>query len=260
MRRGLVQTAREILLLSVVRQVLVRLRYAWLVRLRGRLATLETHESVPGTVEHNLGGLLQFGQRAKELLTAVALVESTHGGDCLIVGCRNEDDIFAAKALGFGAVTGVDLISYSPSVRLADMHDLPFPDGTFDAVVVPYTLSYSGTPALAAKEFARVCRPGGAIGIAIEYLPAELTSAVSKTLMHEAYRGFEPRIDSSAGVLALFDPSIIDAIVVNYDALAKRHHTPAELIRDPSPIIVVFTVTKPAAAGEPAGEATPPRP
>jgi SAM-dependent methyltransferase len=244
LRRALAQTGRDILLLRAVRRALVSARFLWFARVRRRLMTLDTNESVAGTLTHNLRGILFIGQRAPQLLRAVSLVEATRGGDCLIVGCRNEDDIFVAKALGFGSVTGVDLISYSPSVRLADMHDLPFPDDSFDAVVVPYTLSYSGSPALAAKEFARVCRPGGAVGIAIEYSPADRAVSISKALMHEQYRGFEPRIDSSAGILALFDPAVIDEVVVNYDALQKRHHTEAGLIRNPSPIIVVLTVRK----------------
>jgi SAM-dependent methyltransferase len=242
-RRGLGQTVRELLLVTALRQAIVRLRFLWFARVKGCMATLDTHDSVAGTVAHNLEGIMQFGQRASQLLAAVSLVEATRGGECLIIGCRNEDDIFAAKGYSFGTVTGVDLISYSPSVRLADMHDLPFPDDTFDAVVVPYTLSYSGTPAKAAKEFVRVCRPGGAIGIAIEYAPADQAAAIAK-FMHESYVAYEPRIDSSAGVLAQFDPAVIDSVVVNYDALEKRHHTEAGLIRHPSPIIVVFTVKK----------------
>jgi hypothetical protein len=111
-------------------------------------------------------------------------------------------------------------------------------------VVVPYTLSYSAKPAAPAAEFLRVCRPGGAVGIAIEYLPAELAASVSAAHMHEAYQAYEPRIDSSAELLALFEPDSIDTVVVNYDALERRHHTPAELVRQPSPIIVVFTVKK----------------
>jgi SAM-dependent methyltransferase len=235
------------LLLRAVRQVVVLLRYVWFVRVRRQLATLDTHDSVAGTVEHNLRGILMIGQRAPQLLMAVSLVESTRGGDCLIVGCRNEDDILAARGYGFAAVTGLDLISYSPHVRLGDMHRLPFPDDSFDAVIVPYTLSYSDAPAAAAAEFARVCRPGGAVGIAIEYLPAELAAAVSNAHMHEAYQAYEPRLDSSAQVLALFDPAVVDTVVVNYDALARRHHTEAALVADPSPILVVLTVKKAAA-------------
>ena len=245
-RRALGQTRREILLLRAVRQIVVLLRYGWFVRVRHRLSTFDTHDSVPGTVEHNLRGILVVGQRAAQLLMAVSLVESTRRGDCLIVGCRNEDDILVAKGYGFGTVTGLDLISYSPYVRLGDMHRLPFPDDSFDAVVVPYTLSYSDAPARAAAEFARVCRAGGAIGIAIEYLPAELAAAVSRSHMHEAYRAYEPRLDSSAQILDLFDPAVVDAVVVNYDALGRRHHTETAVVSDPSPIILVFTVKKPS--------------
>ncbi len=47
------------------------------------------------------------------------------------------------------------------TVRLADMYRLPFPDGTFDAVVMQMLLHHAETPADALAEAARVLRPGG---------------------------------------------------------------------------------------------------
>ena len=46
-------------------------------------------------------------------------------------------------------------------VREADMHALPFKDGSFDLVVLMHALTYSAKPAQAVAEAARVLRKGG---------------------------------------------------------------------------------------------------
>jgi ArsR family transcriptional regulator len=46
-------------------------------------------------------------------------------------------------------------------VRQGDMHALPFPDASFDLVVLMHALTYATRPAQAVAEAARVLRPGG---------------------------------------------------------------------------------------------------
>ena len=45
--------------------------------------------------------------------------------------------------------------------QVADLHDLPFSDASFDAVLMFHTLTYAEHPARALAECARVLRPGG---------------------------------------------------------------------------------------------------
>jgi SAM-dependent methyltransferase len=45
--------------------------------------------------------------------------------------------------------------------RVADVHDLPFGEASFDAVMMFHTLTYAEKPARALAECARVLRPGG---------------------------------------------------------------------------------------------------
>src|SRR6476469_7156875 len=49
--------------------------------------------------------------------------------------------------------------------RLADAEDLPFEDGSFDAVMSTLGVMFTPNPARAAAELVRVCRPGGRIGL-----------------------------------------------------------------------------------------------
>ncbi len=91
----------------------------------------------------------------------------------LSIGPRSEEEPLALLAAGFAPanIAAVDLISYSPWVRLGDMHALPFEDGSFDVVIAGWVLSYSRDPIRAAREMARVLRPGGHVAIGCQYRP-----------------------------------------------------------------------------------------
>jgi SAM-dependent methyltransferase len=50
--------------------------------------------------------------------------------------------------------------------RLGDAEALPFADASFDAVVSTFGVMFVGRPDAAARELARVCRPGGRLALA----------------------------------------------------------------------------------------------
>ena len=52
------------------------------------------------------------------------------------------------------------------ATQVADAEDLPFDDGTFDAVLSTFGVMFTPNPERAAVELLRVCRPGGRIGLA----------------------------------------------------------------------------------------------
>lgn len=55
---------------------------------------------------------------------------------------------------------------FNVDYRLADAEDLPFDDGSFDAVVSTFGVMFAPNQSRAAEELARVCRSGGKIGMA----------------------------------------------------------------------------------------------
>lgn len=85
----------------------------------------------------------------------------------LLIGSRTEYEYLSALAYGVnpGKLHAVDLLSYSPWITLGDMHALPFEDGTFDVIIVGWTLNYSDTPSKAAQEMIRVAKPGAVVSI-----------------------------------------------------------------------------------------------
>jgi ubiquinone/menaquinone biosynthesis C-methylase UbiE len=50
--------------------------------------------------------------------------------------------------------------------QVADVEELPFPDASFDAVLSTFGVMFAPDHARSASEMARVCRPGGRIGLA----------------------------------------------------------------------------------------------
>jgi ArsR family transcriptional regulator len=59
------------------------------------------------------------------------------------------------------------------SVRLADIHNLPFPENSADAAVIHQVLHFLDSPKAALAEACRVLRPGGRL-VLIDFAPHEL--------------------------------------------------------------------------------------
>jgi ubiquinone/menaquinone biosynthesis C-methylase UbiE len=59
-----------------------------------------------------------------------------------------------------------DAEGYTIRFQEADAENLPFPDATFDAVMSTFGVMFSPDQDKAASELARVCKPGGRIGLA----------------------------------------------------------------------------------------------
>jgi SAM-dependent methyltransferase len=74
--------------------------------------------------------------------------------------------------------------------QVADVHDLPFPAASFDAVLVFHTLTYAERPARALKQCARVLRPGGRLVLLCldQHTQLEVTARYG-----ERHPGFSPR-------------------------------------------------------------------
>ncbi len=75
--------------------------------------------------------------------------------------------------------------------KIADVHELPFADASFDTVVLFHTLTYAEHPQRALAECARVLRPGGRIVVLSldEHEQREVTAPYG-----ERHGGFSPRI------------------------------------------------------------------
>ena len=231
--------------LAPFRYLVVLTRLKVLLKTRG-LRQFAGHDSLPVTIDHNLRSLSRFNVRNEKLFYACLHIENIEKARTLIIGCRNEEEIFLFKGFGFDDVSAMDLISYSPHVELGDMHAIDRPDDSVDFLYCAYTIAYSKSPAEAAAEFVRVVRDGGTIAIAVEYAPHEERSDIQRSLL-----GYDIAPDRSIAtadaLLDLFGENVGE-VHVKYDAVQKKYHTATGLIPDPSPVIVVFSVSKSAEA------------
>ncbi|HUO87268.1 MAG TPA: class I SAM-dependent methyltransferase [Thermoanaerobaculia bacterium] len=216
----------QLFLLDAWRTAVVAVRYLWFARLRRRLRLHQAADDgvAPKTVEHNLRGLRDFGAaRTNALLRPLSMIERIpQDARILSVGPRSEGELFGLAAHGFHLrnVRGIDLISYSPRVDLGDVHRLPYPDGSFDAVVCGWVLAYSDRKRRAAEEIVRVCRRGGVVAVAVEHRPASV-EAVAAELGYVP--GSSERIIDLEGLLALFRPAVDEVLFAQQPGEARSH-------------------------------------
>jgi ArsR family transcriptional regulator len=101
--------------------------------------------------------------------------------------------------------------------QVADAHQLPFEDASFDDVLIFHTLTYAEEPARVLKECARVLRPGGRLVLLCldEHRQAEVTARYG-----ERHPGFSPR--AVRGLLTRAGLTVASAEVASRE-LKKPH-------------------------------------
>jgi SAM-dependent methyltransferase len=239
MRRGLEVLAHDIRRAEFVLTVVFYLRLVYFLRIRKSLKTQGSDSAFDTTLMHNLKSLGRRLNRMRLLIEPLSVVESVDKRSrILVIGPRNEWDLLLLVRSGFDfkRCVGLDLISYAPSIKLGDMHAMPFADQEFDVVLCGWTLSYSAEPQRACSEIARVCRPGGAVGVAVEYFcgdaAAEKVATGGYLIQDER---LSTRINSVAQIIAMFPGA--GEIYFSHDAPLKRS-VPYDAL--PSNCAVVF--------------------
>ncbi|MES2226653.1 MAG: class I SAM-dependent methyltransferase [Pseudomonadota bacterium] len=114
----------------------------------------------------------------------------------------------------------------------ADAEKLPFPDASFDAVVSTFGVMFTPNQEQAAAELARVCKPGGQIGLA-NWTPDSFIGQLFKTIGQ--YVPPAPGVKSPGlwGTQARLDELFRDTardIRVNHRVFNFRYHSPAHWI------------------------------
>src|SRR5690606_16501656 len=90
--------------------------------------------------------------------------------------------------------------------RVADAERLPFADGRFDRVVSTFGVMFAGDHVRAARELARVCRPGGRVALAT-WTP---DGAIARFFALLASHGHAPA--PSASPLLWGDPEYVERL------------------------------------------------
>lgn len=242
------KTLDQLLLVDNYRVIIGRLRLFFYVRLLRKLRTIDSEDAFEVTVAHNLKGLKIFRtKRILRLLNPLSIIETLDkDSKILVIGPRNENDLFLLWGLGFKRenVIGLDLITYSPYIQLGDMHNMDFDTDSFDAVVVGWTLSYSRSPQKLADELIRVTKNNGVIAIGVVYSEVSSEDWVKMQGYSITEEGYE-RINSTGEILKLFGNSVKD-VYLNHDAPQKKYNktVKGDVVGGASSVLVCFSISK----------------
>ena len=88
-------------------------------------------------------------------------------GSVLCVGCRNGLELDRFRARGFEDVVGIDIFSRRDDIKVMDMHELTFPDDSFDVVYCSHALEHSYDVGRVAGQIVRVARDGAVVGVEV---------------------------------------------------------------------------------------------
>ena len=106
------------------------------------------------------------GIGAVTLINRVA-EEQSDGGSVLCVGCRNTLELDRFRAHGFEDVVGIDVFSRRDDIKVMDMHEMTFPDDSFDVVYASHALEHSYDVDRVVGEIVRVGREGAVVGVEV---------------------------------------------------------------------------------------------
>ena len=83
----------------------------------------------------------------------------------LSIGPRYESELYGLIGLGFRRknIEAIDTFSYTPMIKVGNVHNLSFQSDLFDLIVCGWTIAYSEKPLEAIKEIVRVTKPLGKI-------------------------------------------------------------------------------------------------
>lgn len=88
------------------------------------------------------------------------------GASVLCIGCRNGFKLERFRARRLEPV-GIDLFSQRPDILVMDMHELLFPNDSFDAVYASHSLEHSYDLAVVLAEIGRVARDGAIVAVEV---------------------------------------------------------------------------------------------
>lgn len=163
----------ELFRVPAVRDALTRDRYEHLFG--SHIATSHSAASSQVTIEHNTDVERMFfadlSKRPDLISNVLSSLNSVRQNasrmHVLSIGARTEAELFSMVNAGFALnhIECIDLFSYSPHIKIGDIHQLAYPDSRFDVVVCGWVLEFCNDVAKACSEIRRVTKPGGIICI-----------------------------------------------------------------------------------------------
>jgi SAM-dependent methyltransferase len=134
------------------------------------------------------------GIGAVTLINRVA-EERSDGGSVLCVGCRNTLELDRFRACGFDDVIGIDVFSQREDIKVMDMHELTFPNNSFDVVYASHALEHSYDVKRVVDEVVRVARDGAIVGVEVPVrVQASTADRIVFSGLDELRAAFDPHV------------------------------------------------------------------
>jgi SAM-dependent methyltransferase len=143
--------------------------------------TLSKRETDPG-----VGAVTLINRMADERLG---------DGRVLCIGCRNPLELDRFRARGFDEVVGIDLFSQREDIRVMDMHEMTFPDDSFDVVYASHALEHAYDVGRVVGQIVRVAREDAVVGVEVPVrVQASAADRVIFDGVNELRSAFDPHI------------------------------------------------------------------
>ena len=199
---------RYLMMKPLIFEMWFRLRAFWFFTLKKGFNTQErallvSKEFKKKVVDYNQSQLWEFYRvRTEKFMVLLRCISALpNNAKVLCIGPRNEAEILLLSLYGFPLknITGIDLFSYSPLIRCMDMHNLEFPDNSFDIVYSAWTLTYSYDLGRACSEIIRVAKPGAIVvaGLSRVYSITDIEKVPLTPIegLNELLHPFQPNLD-----------------------------------------------------------------
>lgn len=229
------QRPSDLFVLDVARYVVAKRRYEDAMSRGGLQVSDDDRDVWANSIENAKDGLSDFrsASRTSRLIRPMSAIDKVFFGAAnlkvLSVGPRTEMELLSLVGQGFRPenIRGLDLLSYSPWVDTGNAHNMPYPDASFDVIVLGWVLVYSSDPMQVCKEILRVARDGAVIAIGSTYWPEDkrLRESPDRTARHY------PLVED---ILDMFEGSVKTVYV---------RHNPPDLSKE-GRTIVLFDVQK----------------
>ena len=155
-------------------------------RLTFKIKIINSPDAIKASNKHNFEAMFQiktqfFMNRFDRLIFSMMANERFFlNSKILIIGPRSESDILKLYAYGYRNIEAIDLLSYSPRIKIMDAHNIEYKANTFDSIFCGWVLPYSTKPKKIANSIIRVIKNGGLVSIGIEYSPKEPINSLKK--------------------------------------------------------------------------------
>ena len=147
-----------------VRERYARIRHLIFTRSRGIEFSNDTTSvtRIPYS-EENIRQYRSLRERVDFLVSWVGFTARGLDKKLLVIGPRFETELLGYQSLGFKKknIYSIDTFSYSPRIKVGNMHKLEFKESSMHLVVCGWVIVYSSNVVQALKELARVISPGG---------------------------------------------------------------------------------------------------